>query len=66
MQTQLYVAKTSKTLDVEQIHYVLAVLQESDEPKKTLQGAAIALLYYGLLQIDEAKKLNIKNITALC
>ena len=63
MQTQLYVANKSKTFDAKLIHHVLTVLQDSDEPKKNLQGVAIVLLYSGLLQINEVEKLTIYNVT---
>ena len=63
MQTQLYVAKKSKTFDAKQIHHILTVLQDSDEPKKNLEGVATALLYHGLLRINEAKKLIVDDVT---
>ena len=34
MQTQLYVSKKFKTFDAKQIHHVLTVLKDSNEPKK--------------------------------
>ena len=63
MQTQLYVSKKSKTFDAKQIHHILTVLQDSDEPKKNLEGVATALLYHGLLRINEAKKLIVDDVT---
>ena len=44
VETQLYVGKKSTTFDAKQIHHVLTVLQDSDEPKKTLHAVAIAQL----------------------
>ena len=63
LETQLYVAKKSKTYDAKEMHHVLTVLQDSNNPKHTVQGVAIALLYYGLLRINEVKKLTVDDIT---
>ena len=49
-QTQLYVATKSKTFSAKEIDTILVTLQEINDPKATLQGLAVALLYYGLLK----------------
>ena len=38
-------------------------LQEDDKPKSTLQGVAIALLYYSLLRETEVAMITVESIT---
>ena len=61
-QTQLYVAKKSKTFTAEEIDQVLLTLQAPDQPRETLQGVAIALLYYGLLRANEVRLITVFDV----
>ena len=61
-QTQLYVAKKSKTFTAYEIDQVLVTLQEPDKPQETLQGVAIALLYYGLLRANEVRLITVFDV----
>ena len=61
-QTQLYVATKSKTFSTKEIDTILMYLQDKKEPKETLQGVAIALLYFGLLRSTEVQMIQMDDV----
>ena len=48
--THTYVSKKSKVFSPKQIHRVLIHCQDSQDPKETLMGVTVSLMYYGLLR----------------
>ena len=62
MQTQLYVAKKSKTFDAKQIHHILTVLKDSDEPKKTPSCGHSTIVLQPFVK-NKVKKLTVDNVT---
>ena len=61
-QMQLYVATKSKTFSAKEIDTILMYLQDKKEPKETLQGVAIALLYFGLLRCTEVQMIQMDDV----
>ena len=52
-----YVAEKSKTFSAERIYEVIAhcMYTESNDPKLTLYGVGITVMYYGLSRMNEVK-----------
>ena len=63
---QLYDATKSITFFATEMDTILMTLKSKNEPKPTLQGVAIAILYYGLLsikvQMAMVKDINITTV----
>ena len=52
----------SKTFSEKEIDTILMYLQDKKEPKETLQGVAIALLYFGLLRSTEVQMIQMDDV----
>ena len=63
-ETLLYVAKKSKTFSAEQIHEVIAhcIYMETNDPKLILYSVCIAVMYYGLLRMNEAFLIKVEDM----
>ena len=62
-QTQLHVAKKSKTSSAKDIDTILVILHEKkNDQKAILKGVAVALLYYGLLRATEVPMVEMEDI----
>ena len=60
---QLYVTTKSKIFNTNEINKILMILQEDGKPKSTLQGVAIACLYYGLLRGTKVSMITVKDVS---
>ena len=61
-QTQLHVATKSKTFSAKEINTIPMSLQEQNEPKETLQGVAISLLYFELFRATEVQMIQMDDV----
>ena len=62
-ETSDYVVKKSKTFSAEQIHEVIRqCMCSTNDPKKTLIGICIAIMYYGLLRMNEAYLIQVEDV----
>ena len=63
-ETSHYVAKKSKIFSAEQIHEVIShcMYTETNDPKLTLYGVCIAVMYYGQLRMNEAFLIKVEDV----
>ena len=63
-ETLHYVAKKSKTFSAEQIHDVIlhCMFSGNRDPKVMLYGVCIAVMYYGLIRMNEAYLVQVKDV----
>ena len=60
--THTYVSKKSKVFSPKQIHQVLSYCQDSLDPKDTLMGVTVSLMYYGLLRCVDVLNLKCSDV----
>ena len=61
-QTHLYVTKKSRTFTPEQIHEVLMHDLNSKNPRDTIMGVIVSILYYGLLRSSECMDITVGDV----
>jgi len=63
LNTSTYVCKKSKVFSSEQIDVLLKYCSISKNPAETLMGVGVSLMYYGLLRVCDARKVQIKDVS---
>ena len=63
LNTSTYVCKKSKVFTSDQMDIVLKYCMSSKNEQDTLMGVGIALMYYGLLRVCDAKKIELKDVS---
>ena len=63
LNTSTYVCKKSKVFSSEQIDILLKYCSISKNPAETLMGVGVSLMYYGLLRVCDARKVQMKDVS---
>ena len=63
LNTSTYACKKSKVISSEQIDILLKYCSLSKEPPETLMGVGVYLMYYGLLRVCDARKIQYKDVS---
>ena len=63
LNTSTYVCKKSKVFSSEQMDIVLKYCMASRKESDNLLGVGIALMYYGLLRVCDAKKIQLQDVS---